>query len=268
MVTLWDVRYHVPLSSWPFPGYGNGIDAMCAATPRGHTIEEQMTEPPLLYVSSGDSELGLLDARDGRCLEVIRVVSSKDPPGTATSSPRIIVKGSSISRRRSRISFSSESGWSPCLKAPLAGADDDSDPYLMNSVQNLQPLPRGAGMRALLPVHSGAIITAGSDRTIRMWNTVHPDESHCISSPEIANCTNTATTLRKSRVVCHDHCGARIVQELPTQRNGQENVKTMSNSVEFSKSAHSDTIQSLCITPAPQRLMLSAGRDGVIKVWK
>ena len=286
VVTLWDIRYRVPMSTWAFPGSRRVIDAMCPAAPRGASVDDQMAEPPLVYITSGDSELGLMDARDGRCLEVIRVVSATDAPGTATSSPHIIVKGSGTSAKKCRVTFCPDSGWVGALDSPLlAQMEDSDDPYRVKAVESPQPTPRGAGMQTLLPIHSGMVITAGSDKTIRMWNCTTPNESYCISAPaygDIASPIGAATSFAAehagqsstprsmTRVVSHDHCGARIVQELPAFGSPIRPDPATQNSDASGGigTAHQDAIQSLCITPAPQRLLVSGSRDGVIKVWK
>ena len=100
-------------------------------------------------------------------------------------------------------------------------------------------------MRALLPVAPGMLITAGgADCAIRTWNAVSPDESYAVSG-------GMGRTVRHSTLG-----GVPLLQDLgPREAAGG--------------TAHRDAVQDVCITPnAEQRVMVSGGRDGVVKVWK
>lgn len=45
------------------------------------------------------------------------------------------------------------------------------------------PAARLAGVRALLPLSGGQLLSAGSDRTIRYWEPAWPERSYVVAAP-------------------------------------------------------------------------------------
>jgi phosphoinositide-3-kinase regulatory subunit 4 len=70
-LVLWDVRFRLPVNTWQHPG-GSPVSALAlASAPPGRLgLRPGVAAGPLLYVAAGESEVGLWDVAEGRCLQV------------------------------------------------------------------------------------------------------------------------------------------------------------------------------------------------------
>ena len=72
-LTLWDVRFRLPVLRWAHPA-SCSIDAMAPALASplalGVGSGGPGTKGPLIYVAAGPHEVGLWHVEDGRCLQV------------------------------------------------------------------------------------------------------------------------------------------------------------------------------------------------------
>jgi len=108
------------------------------------------------------------------------------------------------------------------------------------------------------------ILTAGSDRRIRLWDLAYPEHSQMVAGAATDNLNNVVLQY-KSRLIdgtdvlqevyCKPRQGG-IHEDLP--RRGPDNPAV----------GHHECINDIAVTKLPQNYIISAGRDGVLKIWK
>ncbi|XP_021741395.1 probable serine/threonine-protein kinase vps15 [Chenopodium quinoa] len=241
VLTLWDLRFRIPVNSWeysrPCP-----IENMCLYVPLPHTPFSSMGRP-LVYVAAGYNEVSLWNAETGSCHQVFRV------PGNDGDAEF------------------SELPWA--LARPQNKANPKSDPRrnvnLKYRVDELnEPPPRVSGIRSLLPLPGGDLLTGGTDLRIRRWDHSRPERSYCVTGPTVKGLGNDELYESKSSF------GVQVVQEM---RKRPTTTKLTTKAVLAAAATdpagcHRDSILSLATVKLNQRLLLSSSRDGAIKVWK
>ncbi|XP_010688347.1 serine/threonine-protein kinase VPS15 [Beta vulgaris subsp. vulgaris] len=241
VLTLWDLRFRIPVNSWEYPR-PCPIENMCLYVPLPHTPFSAMGRP-LVYVAAGCNEVSLWNAETGSCHQVFRV------PGNDGDAEF------------------SELPWA--LARPQNKANPKSDPRrnvnLKYRVDELnEPPPRLSGIRSLLPLPGGDLLTAGSDLKIRRWDHSRPERSYCVCGPTVKGLGNDELYESKSSF------GVQVVQEM---RKRPLTTKLTTKAVLAAAATdpagcHRDSILSLASVKLNQRLLLSSSRDGAIKVWK
>lgn len=68
VLTLWDLRFLVPVNSWQYPS-ACPIEKMCLFLPPANSTLSAVTRP-LIYVASGTHEVSLWNAENGSCHQV------------------------------------------------------------------------------------------------------------------------------------------------------------------------------------------------------
>ena len=71
-LTLWDMRFQIPLTQWDHPS-GQPVEALApAVAPVGHLGLRGggKGSSPLVYVAAGGHEVGLWDIEEGKCHQV------------------------------------------------------------------------------------------------------------------------------------------------------------------------------------------------------
>ncbi|GAB4818761.1 hypothetical protein N2152v2_005807 [Parachlorella kessleri] len=172
-LTLWDIRFRLPVNSWQHPAAGTVASlAVAAAPPTRLGIRQGAAAGPLLYVAAGENEVGLWDVAEGRCLQVLRVLR----PGALEASRRAV-----------------PSALAPPSHSSLGGGLGARQQDMMGRAKQLgigelqTPQPRKDGCRALLPTPAGPVLWAGTDRTVRCWDAAKPQQSYvvCTAPPPV-----------------------------------------------------------------------------------
>ncbi|KAH9304628.1 hypothetical protein KI387_009032, partial [Taxus chinensis] len=189
VLTLWDVRFHIPVNTWQHP-MACPIEKMCLHIPASNYLP-CTTGDPLVYVAAGFNEVALWNAKDGSCQQVFRLPHteaiadvSETPAGLARPSSQSASKsGGTVDSKRTGTS--------------------------KYGVQELnEPPPRLPGFRTLLPLSDGDLLTGGTDLRIRLWNHVRPDRSYCVCGPPIKR------TAREEYYDTRSIHGVQVVQEM------------------------------------------------------
>ncbi|KAL7093690.1 hypothetical protein ACP275_11G054800 [Erythranthe tilingii] len=241
VLTLWDLRFCIPVNSWKY-SLACPIENMCLFVPPSGTPLSVATRP-LVYVAAGCNEVSLWNAENGSCHQVLRA-SNHDSDMENSESP-----------------------WA--LTRPSGKTNTKPDPRRsMNSKYRIdelnEPSSRVPGIRALLPLPGGDLLTGGTDLKIRRWDHCSPDRSYCVCGPSIKGVGNDDFYETKSSF------GVQVVQEakrrpLATRLTGKTILAAAATD---SAGCHHDSILSLASVKLNQRLLISSSRDGAIKVWK
>lgn len=241
VLTLWDLRFCIPVNSWNY-SLACPIEQMCLFVPPPNTSFPAATRP-LIYVAAGCHEVSLWNAENGSCHQVFRVASSEIE------------------------TENSDSPWAVSRPSNKANSKPDlrrnvSSKYRIDELN--EPPPRLPGIRSLLPLPSGDLLTGGTDLKIRRWDHSNPDRSYCICGPSIKGVSNDDFYETKSSF------GVQVVQEsrrrpLATRLTAKA---VLAGAATDSAGCHRDSILSLASIKLNQRLLISSSRDGAIKVWK
>ncbi|GAV84346.1 Pkinase domain-containing protein/WD40 domain-containing protein/HEAT domain-containing protein [Cephalotus follicularis] len=241
VLTLWDLRFLIPVNSWQY-SLVCPIESMCLFVPPS-SASLSTSARPLVYVAAGCNEVGLWNAENGSCHQVLRV-ANYDSDAEMSDMPWALARPSSKTNSK------------PDLRRnvnPKYRADELNEPP-----------PRLSGIRSLLPLPSGDLLTGGTDLKIRRWDHSSPDRSYCICGPNVKGVGNDYFYETRSRF------GVQVVQEtrrrpLTTKLTAKA---TLASAATDSAGCHRDSIFSLASVKLNQRLLLSSSRDGAIKVWK
>lgn len=114
------------------------------------------------------------------------------------------------------------------------------------------------------PDTSPYILTAGSDRRIRLWDLAYPEHSQMVVGAATDNLTNVVLQY-KSRLID----GTDVLQEVycnPRQGGVHEDLPR--RGPDHPPVGHHECINDIAFTKLPHNYVISAGRDGVVKIWK
>ncbi|KAG8181600.1 hypothetical protein JTE90_017721 [Oedothorax gibbosus] len=114
------------------------------------------------------------------------------------------------------------------------------------------------------PPRGSALLTAGSDKRIRHWDLYNPTNSHIIvgaaNDPLVptANINYNLKVIDGSEVICETY-----KQKEEVSASSEEAPRPLTPPV-----GHYDIISALATIQTSQPLIVSASKDGVVKVWK
>ncbi|KAL8498250.1 hypothetical protein ACS0TY_021541 [Phlomoides rotata] len=238
VLTLWDLRFCIPVNSWQY-SLACPIERMCLFVPPSGTPLSVATRP-LVYVAAGCNEVSLWNAENGSCHQILRA-ANLESDAENSESPWALVRPSgkkSELRRNMNSKYRIDELNEPSLRVP--------------------------GIRALLPLPGGDLLTAGTDLKVRRWDHCSPDRTYCVCGPSINGIGNGDFYETRSSF------GVQVVQE--TKRRplaARLTGKTIyAAAATDSGGCHHDSILSLASVKLHQRLLISSSRDGAIKVWK
>lgn len=241
VLTLWDLRFGIPVNSWQY-SLACPIEKMSLFVPPPSTSFSLSTRP-LVYVAAGCNEVSLWNAENGSCHQVLRVANN-ETDAEISDSPWALARASSKGNAKSDIRRSANSK------------------YRIDELN--EPPPRLPGIRALLPLPGGDLLTGGTDLKIRRWDHSSPDRSYCVCGPSIKGVGNDDIFETKS------YYGVQVVQEARrrplTMRLTTKTI--LAGAATDSAGCHRDSVLSLASVKLNQRLLISSSRDGAIKVWK
>ncbi|KAL3825203.1 hypothetical protein ACJIZ3_021232 [Penstemon smallii] len=241
VLTLWDLRFCIPVNSWQC-ATACPIEKMCLFVPPSATPLSVATRP-LVYVAAGSNEVSLWNAENGSCHQVLRAANN-ECDAEDHESPWALGRQPGKSNTK------------PDLRRNI------NSKYRIDELS--EPPPRLSGIRALLPLPGGDLLTGGSDLKIRRWDHCSPDRSYCVCGPSIKGAVKDDLYETKSSF------GVQIVQEakrrpVATRLTGKAILAAAATD---SAGCHHDSILSLASVKLNQRLLISSSRDGAIKVWK
>ncbi|DBB16182.1 TPA: hypothetical protein ACH3X3_015178 [Trebouxia sp. C0006] len=261
-LTLWDMRFQIPLTQWAHP-LGQPVEALApAVAPVGHLGLRGggRGSSPLVYIAAGRHEVGLWDVEEGKCHQVLRcqpengAVAPDQPPAAL-------------------------------MRPGPTGSPSPLDPSALSqhlATQELQaPKVSSAGCHALLPTGAGPLLTGGSDRCIRLWDAAYPQQSYIVAGPPAADsataCSSQPAVATAQQPVSYKYLQhtvqqVSVVDEIcrPTVSSlSEQNGPTVPSYADraFAQS-HRDTVKCLLPLYVSEQLLLSASQDGVIKAWK
>ncbi|KAF5748532.1 serine/threonine-protein kinase vps15 isoform X1 [Tripterygium wilfordii] len=241
VLTLWDLRFLVPVNSWQY-SIVCPIEKMCLFAPPPHASLATTTRP-LVYVAAGCNEVSLWNAENGSCHQVLKVANYDADPGLSDMPGAL--------------------SWPSKANNSRADLRQNLNPkYRVNELNELPP--RLPGIRSLLPLPGGDLLTGGTDLRIRRWDHCSPDRSYCMCGPNLKGVGNDDFYETRSSF------GVQVVQEtkrrpLATKLTGKA---VLAAAATDPAGCHRDSILSLASLKLNQRLLISSCRDGAIKVWK
>ncbi|XP_075509748.1 serine/threonine-protein kinase VPS15-like [Primulina tabacum] len=241
VLTLWDLRFCIPVNSWQYSP-ACPIEKMCLFVPPTGTPLSVATRP-LVYVAAGCNEVSLWNAENGSRHQVLRAANNESEAENYESSW-------ALTRPSAKTNTKSE------LRQNL------NSKYRIDELN--EPPPRLPGIRALLPLPGGDLLTGGTDLKIRRWNHCSPDRSYCVCGPCVKGVGNDDFYETKSSF------GVQVVQEAKRRPLATKLTRKAIIAAAATDSAgcHHDSILSLASVKFNQRLLISSSRDGAIKVWK
>ncbi|KAF6164233.1 hypothetical protein GIB67_010203 [Kingdonia uniflora] len=162
VLTLWDLRFLIPVNTWQYSKVCP-IEKMCLLIPPPNA-SLPATARPLVYVAAGCNEVSLWNAENGSCHQVLRLASN-DSDGEMSDLPWALARPSSKSSSKQDV------------------RRNMNPKYRVNELND--PPPRLSGIRSLLPLPGGDLLTGGTDLRIRCWDHFSPDRSYCVSGPSL-----------------------------------------------------------------------------------
>ncbi|EEC06819.1 phosphoinositide 3-kinase regulatory subunit, putative [Ixodes scapularis] len=125
-----------------------------------------------------------------------------------------------------------------------------------------QATPHSIFSMYLSPVECGPfMLTGGSDMNIRFWDMNNPLSSYVVAGAAI----DTHTRVVSYRQVS-DHC--RPTVHIATQRRNTSGTEEPRRYPEQPAAGHNDCISDLGVIQTSQTFVVSASKNGVVKVWK
>lgn len=240
VLTLWDLRFLIPVNSWKY-SHVCPVEKMCLFVPPPN-VTVTSTARPLIYVAAGCNEVSLWNAETGSCHQVMRVANYDNEE--MSDIPWALARPSSKTN----------------LKLDMRR--NVKPKYRVEELN--EPPPRFPGIRAMLPLPGGDLLTGGTDLKIRRWDHFSPDRSYCISGPNLNGAGNDNQYETRSSF------GVQIVQETKRRHLTAKLTakQVLAAAATDSAGCHRDSILSLASVKLNQRLLISSSRDGAIKVWK
>ncbi|KAK9099167.1 hypothetical protein Syun_026212 [Stephania yunnanensis] len=240
VLTLWDMRFLVPVNSWKFSN-------VCPVEKMSLFIPPPNISPaaarPLVYVAAGSNEVSLWNAENGSCHQVLRQANNGNE-NEMSDLPWALARSSGKSNSKQDVRRSVNSR------------------YRVDELN--EPPPHLPGIRSLLSLPGGDLLTGGTDLRIRHWDHFSPDRSYCVCGPSMKGRGNDEVYEARS---C---CGVQVVQEAYRRPPATKMMpKTLlAAAATDSAGCHRDAILSLASVKLSQRILISSSRDGAIKVWK
>eukprot|EP00803_Ostreobium_quekettii_P008996 evm.model.scf_1860.2 EVM.evm.TU.scf_1860.2 scf_1860:23679-25299(-) len=162
----------------------------------------------------------------------------------------------------------------------LRSAESGSDPLRTSLAKDLaiqelyMPQPRQEGLRSVLAMPGGALLTAGSDRCVRYWDGLEPKSSYIVCGPPVRDelsemqladrprphYTHQYTLHRLHEVPILDECC--LATHTPKPPDPFEDILRMEDL------CHRDCVTDMATVEVQERMLLTCGRDGIVKAWR
>ncbi|KAF8730110.1 hypothetical protein HU200_017078 [Digitaria exilis] len=249
VLTLWDNRFLLPVNSWHYSTV-SPIEKLCLLIPPPSSISS--AGRPLVFVAAGCNEVSLWNAENGSCHQVFRTASTETEAVMPKAPSRALNKSTTKDVRRS-----------------------GNYKYRIDELND--PPVRHPGIRSLLPLPGGDLLTGGTDLKIRYWDQARPEQSFCIAGPSAKEVRSAKGDILE-KAVGNDECydirssfGVQVVQEMYKQTTtvaGLTPKTQLAVAAADSAGCHRDAILALASFNLSSQRLISASRDGAIKVWK
>jgi len=246
----WDLRFRLPFREW------RTQDQSCVRRISTVSSRLMLGSNSSIFVTSGPSYFHLLDLEQGQS----RWYFERKPCFYRSST-----NGSSAPTHNLAV----ESIGVPARIPLLLNMANSYDSVLIRDefgIQNLSlsQYQSGTPIRALVnPPDTTYIITAGTDYKIRYWDLEQPATSYIISGRSIDEPQpKYSTYVRNNQSIFEEEPSISV----PLTEADKE-LKPHP-SMDFPSINHHDCITSLQCLEFPTQMLISASRDGVIKVWK
>ncbi|XP_035206634.1 phosphoinositide 3-kinase regulatory subunit 4-like isoform X1 [Stegodyphus dumicola] len=115
--------------------------------------------------------------------------------------------------------------------------------------------------------HGSTLLTAGSDRRIRYWDLKNPAASHIVVGAAndplapFSNINYTSRIIDGTQVICENFTRQKDEKAMSSEDQPRRYPETP-------PAGHHDCISSIASMYTSQPLILSASKDGVVKIWK
>ncbi|KAJ0965888.1 hypothetical protein J5N97_027026 [Dioscorea zingiberensis] len=235
VLTLWDMRFLLPVNTWQYPVVCP-VERTCLLIPPSSSASAMAR--PLIYVAAGSNEVSLWNAENGSCHQVLKTASCESDT-EFSNIPR------SLARPSGKSSSKHDAKRNSGAKYRIDELNDRSS--------------RHPGIRSMLPLPGGDLLTGGTDLKIRYWDNTSPVRSFTVCGPSTKGKPN------EDYYDVSSSFGVQLVQE-KTER--VPFAKLIQKAATDSAGCHRDSILSLASVKLNQRLLISSSRDGSIKVWK
>ncbi|XP_036999819.2 phosphoinositide 3-kinase regulatory subunit 4 isoform X2 [Artibeus jamaicensis] len=127
-------------------------------------------------------------------------------------------------------------------------------------LSELQPSPHSVHGIYCSPADGNPILlTAGSDMKIRFWDLVYPERSYVV-----AGSTSSPSVSYYRKIIE----GTEVVQEIQNKRKVGPSDDTPRRGPESLPVRHHDIITDVATFQTTQGFIVTASRDGIVKVWK
>ncbi|ORX83365.1 hypothetical protein BCR32DRAFT_150444 [Anaeromyces robustus] len=254
IMTLWDIRFSLPVSSWAHPSMSkiNKMKLFPSSTSEKNYINE--SKLVLCAIDNENNELSAWNVETKECTEIWyseRYNSRKFyengltaiEPDTTTSLPNIdnIVK----KHKNSVNSFTFL---------------DNSNYYSFFKLK--------------LPF----IISVGSDKKIRYWDQINTEQSMILNGVDMADQNISFKTYQKNSTYIHSETSTYESCSTLTLNSSDSSPLNSIGSIPLHYSnynpmskklnGHMDAITDVTYTVVPYPLIISSGRDGIINIWK
>ncbi|KAJ8768798.1 hypothetical protein K2173_023702 [Erythroxylum novogranatense] len=240
VLTLWDLRFLIPVNSWQY-SVTCPVEKMCLFVPPPNAAVSNSVRP-LVYVAAGCNEVSLWNAETGSCHQVLKV-AHYDNDAEMSNMPWALTRPSS------------KANFKPDMRRNV------NSKYRVDELN--EPPSRLPGIRSMLPLPGGDLLTGGTDLKIRRWDHCSPDRSYCICGPNVNGVGNDDIYEMRSS------SGVQVVQETTSSMTNKLTAKAVLAAAAIDPAGcHRDAILSLASVKLNQRLLISSSRDGAIKVWK
>jgi phosphoinositide-3-kinase, regulatory subunit 4 len=245
-LSLVDLRFGLILKSWAHPS-SLTISKLSVYPPAAASSSTLRAKRVLC--SAGDNELCIWDVETAECKEVFCARSLEEKLG-----------------RYART-------WK--AKPP---PDQSVMKFLDRVPTNIDYCPNVFYAHFFCP-EANFILTAGSDKKIRFWDLVQIERSVCVgkgegsehvfSSHKIDNITFNHEKILKSATKSPVSAQDNLAMGSRKDSTASLPLKSqLSVSAEKSFLFHVDTITQLTVIEFPYPMMITCGRDGIVKVWK
>ncbi|XP_006038698.1 phosphoinositide 3-kinase regulatory subunit 4 isoform X2 [Alligator sinensis] len=127
-------------------------------------------------------------------------------------------------------------------------------------LSELQPSPHSVhGIYCSPAAGNPILLTAGSDMKIRFWDLAYPERSYVVAGS--ANCPSVSYYRKIIE-------GTEVVQEIQNKQKAGPTDETPRRGPESLPVGHHDIITDIATFQTTQGFIVTASRDGIVKVWK
>ena len=250
-MNLLDMRFQTIVQEWSHPSRGVGIDAMAVAPPPARQSSAGVVSRPLVWCAAGHDEVALWDVADGGCLRILRTLrgqgaaldaAARAPPSAMDSNGRL-----RATRSHGAHAYASALGTS----SAYGNFSED-----LRADELVSTTARPPGVRALLTLQNGSIVSGSTDSCIRVWQPGDASKSRIVSGK---------VTGPRPKFSEKSFNGMVLQQEIPVPSK----PAAQTSAAHERHDSHRDAVVALAvISGSSGKMLISASRDMSVKLWK